>query len=261
MVALGLCFVNEAVAQSSSPAKSPPPQTPEQKLSSARTRLAQAQQRVKTTWPLVKQSRDRLAKAQQDYDEVMDQLRGENSVDAFILDAATQIREARVALESQRKTALESLRLNFAFGQLQREHLTATIRLEDLTKARQQADAKLLPFDPALQAEIGRLSLSLLKLNDDVAAMEDERLDDHEGYQAASEAMDKALTEAAEAIKSSRQLREGNPRRQAAVKALQAAFADAAATGKAYADARRQRQQAAVAALAAQNEFDAIRRK
>lgn len=262
-LALGFCFASDAFSQSAkSPSKSSPrPPTPEQKLAAARARLAHVQQQVKSTWSLLKQSRDGLAKAQQEYEDVIEQLRSEETEDPLLRETGVRINEARTALETQRKRALDPLRLNFAFGKLQGEQRAAAIRLDELILARQQAQASRLPFDRESQAEIGQLSLSVLKLNDEVAAMEDERLDQHEGYQAANEAMDQALAEAAEAVKTSRELREGNPRRQAAAKSLQTAYAEAAAAGKAYAEARRQRQLAVAGVAVAQSEFDAARRR
>ena len=248
-------------SRSPSPTPTPPPQTPEQKFNSARSRFAQSQQLVKTTWTAVKQSRERLGKSHEAYAQVMDQLRQENAEDPLLQAAGAQIIESRAALEVQRQRALSELRLNFSFNRLQSQQRETAQRLDELMKARQRASEKRLPFDPQLQAEIGQLSLSVLKLNDDVATMEDELLDNHEGYQEASQAMDQALEEAAQAVQTSRELREGNPRRQAAIKDLQTALAQAAASGKAYAEARRQRQQAAVALALSQKELEAARRR
>ncbi len=244
-------------AQSASPggkSPSPPPPTPEQRLSAARSAANRAQAVVKQRWTQLQQSRTQLAQAQKDFDAVIAELREETPADPVVRDAGVRVIEARHEMEKQQRRALSPLRLSFRFNRLEREHQAMAIELEDLMARRARAQADRLPFDGQKQARIGELSLDLLKLRDDLGAMEAELLDAHEGYQAASAALDTALDEAAQAMKASRELREGNPRKQAAHKAMIDAYADALAKGKAYADARRLRESAANTLVALQQQ-------
>lgn len=248
-------------AQSASPGgKSPPPLTPEQRLAAARSAAIRAQALVKQRWTELQQSRTQLTQAQKDFDAVIAELREETTVDPVVRDAGVRVIEARNEMEKQQMRALSPLRLSFRFNRLEREHREMNIELENLMARRARAQADRLPFDAQKQARIGELSLDLLKLRDDLAAMEAELLDAHEGYQAASTDLDTALDEAAQAMKASRELREGNPRKQAAHKVMMDAYADALAKGKAYSEARRQRESAASTAAALQQEVYRLRR-
>lgn len=240
---LALSFAQPAEARRRPPSYSKKKPSNKPAAPSLQTRLLQAQQLVKSSWIELSYARERLADSQQEYDRVVEELRVEGENDPTLRDAATTLKEARAVMEQQRAKALAKLAADPGYIRLKREQTQAAIRLEALDQSRQESAIRSLPVDDATEKEIAVISVTTLRLNDELSTLERQALDDHEGFQAARKAMDLALKGASDARTASIELRTSNLRRQTAHAEMQAAYEAVAVSNGKYAQAKVQLQQ------------------